>query len=284
MPCFNLGEHTQEALDSLFAQTFQDFALIIADDASTDKSTKTTLKNLKLPRGNVYFESKNLGVSKLRNKYMKQLDTKYVMSFDPDDVLEPTFLEKSVNYLELHPKKAAVAVWLELFGNEQGIAKLDEAKTGLPDMLITNNYLGSCVMRKTAFDQIGGYDTSTEITGAEDYDFWLSVLEHGWQLGVLPEVLFRYRRSKHSQSSRSAMPEKTAVWRKKLIQNHLQTYQKYLIDVLLGFEARASGAHAGYLETNASYIHLHDYVETELIPKLHKQETIINKLRRGRSN
>lgn len=278
MPCYNYGQYIQEALDSLFKQTFQDFELIIADDASPDPKTIQTLKNLKLPKGTVHFEKKNMGLNNIRNKYMSQFKTKYVISFDADDVLDPQFLEKCVDYLEKHPKKASVAVWLQLFGTQSGIVKFDENKTGFPDMLISNNYLGSCLMRKEVFDDIGGYDSAKEVDGAEDYDFWLTAIEHGWSLGVLPEALFHYRRTDTSLSARSAMPEMTMIWRKKIIEKHIESYQKYLQETLLGFELRASNAHAGYIETNAKYEHLHDYVENDLIPKIKQQGELIEQL------
>src|SRR5262245_42296172 len=84
MPCYNLGEHMHEALDSLFGQTFQDFELVIADDGSTDKATLETLRSLSLPHGKVFFEKSNRGLNVTRNKYMSRFDTEFVFSFDPD--------------------------------------------------------------------------------------------------------------------------------------------------------------------------------------------------------
>ena len=280
MPCYNYGEYIQEALDSLFKQTFQDFELIIADDASPDPKTIKTLKNLKLPKGTIYFEKKNMGLNNIRNKYMARFKTKYIISFDADDVLDPKFLEKCVDYLEKHPKKASVAVWLQLFGTQEGIVKFDEKKTGFPDMLVSNNYLGSCLMRKAVFDDIGGYDSSKEVDGAEDYDFWLTAIERGWSLGVLPEALFHYRRTDTSLSARSAMPEMALFWRKKIIEKHIESYRTYLAETLLGFELRASNAHAGYIETNARYKHMQQYVDNELLPKIMKQGEEIEKLKK----
>ena len=201
---------------------------------------------------------------------MRQFQTKYVFSFDHDDKLDPKFLERSVQYLETHPKKAAVATWLQRFGIESGITKFDEATAKLPEMLITNNYLGSCLLRKEVFEEIGGYDTSTVVYGAEDYDFWLSVLERKWELGVIQEPLFHYRRLPTSSSYNSALPAKAVAWRRYIVNKHADLYRHYLVDALVGFEKRASESHAGYLEllkrhddiTN-DYNIIHSYVEEE---------------------
>ena len=287
MPCYNLGEYINEALDSLSKQTFQDFHVIIVDDVSNDMNTVKILKQLSLPENaELVFEKKNLGLSGVRNKYMHKFKTKYVFSFDPDDILDPLFLEKSVAYLESHPDKAAVAPWLDRFGIETGVSKLSEELASLPSMLINNHYLGSCVLRKEVFEQIGGYDTNRIVYGAEDYDFWLSVLENGWSLGVIPEPLFKYRRLENSSSSQSARPERAIEWRKYIVKKHSDLYKKYLLDVVLGYEKRAGEAHTGYLETynqltliSKDYEALHTYVEDDLVPRLKKYEAFFRKFR-----
>lgn len=287
MPCYNLGEFIEEAVESLASQTFDHFMVTIVDDASTDINTKKILSTLKLPKNmSVVFEKKNLGLSGVRNKYMGQFKTKYVFSFDPDDILEPNFLEKCVNYLERHPEKAAVATWLNRFGSESGISKLNEELATLPSMLITNNYLGSCVLRKEVFEQVGGYDTANVIYGAEDYDFWLSTLEKGWSLGVIQEPLFRYRRLVNSSSSQSAKPDKAVKWRKYLVEKHQPLYERFFIDVIVGYEKRSSEAHVGYLQTaqqlkllSDDYQTLHKYVEDDLLPQLRRFEHIAHHFR-----
>ena len=287
MPCYNMGEYIEDALRSLDNQTFKDFTIVIADDASTDIHTREKLKDIPLPdNATLVFEKKNLGLSGIRNKYMERFNTKYVFSFDPDDILEPTFLEECVQYMESHPDKAAVATWLDRFGTESGISKLKEDLATLPAMLITNNYLGSCVLRKEVFTQVGGYDTSSVVYGAEDYDFWLSTLERGWSLGVIPKPLFKYRRLSNSSSSQSAKPEKAVKWRQYIVDKHSALYREYLMDVVVGFEKRASDAHVGYLYTaeqlrliSKDYETLHTYVEDDLLPELRKYRAIVHKFR-----
>lgn len=287
MPCYNLGRYVEDALESLSKQTFQNFHLTIVDDASTDPETKKILGNLVLPKNaNLITEKKNLGLSGVRNKYIRKAKSKYVFSFDPDDVLKPTFLEKSVAYLESNPKKAAVATWLEKFGIESGVVKLNKESASLPSMLISNHYLGSCVFRKKVFSEVGGYDTAQVVYGAEDYDFWLSVLERGWSLGVIEEPLFRYRRLANSSSSQSSTPEKSVQWRKYIVEKHINLYSKNLLAVVVGFEKRASESHTGYIDTSRKltlisqdYKELHTYVEADLIPKLNRYKKIINRLR-----
>lgn len=276
VPCYNLGQYIQEAIDSIASQTFTDYELIVVDDASTDTSTRTKLKNLVLPKNaKVVFEKKNLGLSGVRNKYMSQFKTKYVFSFDPDDKLDPKFLEKSIQYLETHPDMAAVATWLKRFGIETGTTKFSENRAKLPEMLITNNYLGSCPLRKKVFEEIGGYDTAKVMYGAEDYDFWLSVLGQGWLLGVIEEPLFYYRRLRTSSSFNSALPENAVAWRKYIVKKHINLYSQYIVDVVAGFEKRASESHAGYIELVQrhddlirDYETVHTYIEEELLPKL----------------
>ena len=73
MPCYNLGDYIDDAIESLKNQTYNNFEVIIADDASTDKKTINKLKKLKLPENfQLFFENKNLGMNKISNKYGKK--------------------------------------------------------------------------------------------------------------------------------------------------------------------------------------------------------------------
>lgn len=60
-------------------------------------------------------------------------------------------------------------------------------------MLKQNNFCGSAMMRKSLWDDIGGYDTSKQFRKHQDYDLWLSALEKGYKLGIIEKPLFYYR-------------------------------------------------------------------------------------------
>ena len=88
MPCYNLGDYIDEAIESLENQTYNNFEDMIADDASTDKKTINKLKKLKLPENfQLFFENKNLGMNKISNKYSEKIKADYFLIFSADDML-----------------------------------------------------------------------------------------------------------------------------------------------------------------------------------------------------
>lgn len=231
MPCYNLGPFIQEALDSLYNQSFQDFVLIIADDASTDTETIATLQQLNLPRCQVFFEPQNLGVVGISNKYMSQMNVDYLLLFSPDDVMEPGFLAAQVKYLDAHPEVSAVCTWLQQFGEADGVLEYTDEKCTLPWMLVSNYFAGSAMMRAEAFRAAGMHDPSPKLHPHHDYDLWLSMLSKGLQLRTIPEVLIRYR-IRGNSLSHSAGAQENLRFRRALVEKYSSLYAENMQFVL----------------------------------------------------
>lgn len=226
MPCYNLGDYINEALDSLYKQTYQDFTVIVADDASTHKSTLRTLSSIDLPRCEIYYEKKNLGLIKISNKYMEKLNADYIMLFNADDKLHPNFLADQVDYLDTHPDIHAVSTWVQEFGEGNRLIKYTEDACKLPYMLIENNFSGAALMRKTAWLAAGKHDTNKDLYPNLDYDLWLSMLNKGFTLGIVPKPLF-YWRVRGSSLSHSVDPKKMYIFRKALMKKYSSLYQEH---------------------------------------------------------
>src|SRR5579862_7046804 len=95
VPCYNLGEYLDEAVESVLAQTYQDFEILIVDDGSTNDKTRTILSNYARPRTTVY-RTPNRGLAAARNFLVARARGEYLCALDADDKLHPTFLEKTV--------------------------------------------------------------------------------------------------------------------------------------------------------------------------------------------
>jgi glycosyltransferase involved in cell wall biosynthesis len=258
MPCFNLGNYIDEALDSLFSQTFQDFDLIIADDCSTDKATLNKLKSLKLPKGKIFYEKTNLGMLRISNKYMELLDNQYLMIFSPDDKMHPRLLEESVRYLDANADKSAVCTWMKLMGDEKGIHKFSQERCTLPYMLVENYYSGAAMIRKELWRSIGGFDLYPPLSAHEDYVFWISALEKGCELGVIAEPLFYYRRHAVSRS-RTVQREEERAFRDSLLQKYEDLYKKYAPFVLAHYWKLLDKYEQDFLE----YAEGHEWLDSQ---------------------
>lgn len=253
MPCFNLDQYIDEALDSLYAQTSQDFHLIIADDCSTNSTAAKKLRSITLPRCEVYFEQKNLGLIPICNKYMSMFDTEYIMLFSPDDVMEPTFVEKSINYLDAYPEKSAVCTWISQFGDYTGTIAYHEEQCKLPEMLVENHYSGAAVVRKSCWVTAGKHDPNPDLFPNLDYDLWLCMLAHKMQLGVIHEPLFRWR-ALNSSLGHDVSIDRQHLFKKALLEKHRALYKQhsqYVISHLLDKVAKYEHDYLEYQDGHA---------------------------------
>lgn len=104
LPVFNGEKHLKEALDSILAQTYPDFELIISDNASTDRTQEICLAYAaKDPRVRYYRNERNIGASKNFNRTFALSSGEYFKWAAHDDVLAPEFLEKCISVLEQDP-------------------------------------------------------------------------------------------------------------------------------------------------------------------------------------
>jgi glycosyltransferase involved in cell wall biosynthesis len=232
LPCFNAGAWVDEAVASVFAQTFQDFEILIVDDGSTDPATLEKLKNYRDPRIAV-LRTINRGLPAARNHAARSASGELFCALDADDRLAPTWFEKGVALLVQRPDLAFVSHWLEAFGDEQWTWKPE--RCDLPALLATNTVNGAALVRREPFETIGGYDESMR-DGCEDWDFWLRLVERGFEGAIIPEVLFHYRRRRESMSR---MMHKDAVYPKPLdtiVMRHEVFYRRHVIDLLVAKE------------------------------------------------
>lgn len=198
IPCHNYGVYLREAVNSILAQTFIHFQIIVVDDGSTDPVSLDITQKFKAEKTTV-IHTANQGVAAARNEGIARSDGKYILCLDADDKLEPTFLEKAVAVLEQESSVGLVTCKACFFGARQGVWNLPDVSS-IQNLLFRHCVPSTCVLfRKADWEAVGGFDTSPVLRNVgEDFDFWLGLLELGRSLHQLPEVLFWYRR--HSDS------------------------------------------------------------------------------------
>jgi glycosyltransferase involved in cell wall biosynthesis len=235
MPCFNHGAFIGEAIDSVLAQTFHDFEIIVVDDGSTDAATKDALSKLTTPRTTV-LKTANQGLPAARNHAAGHASGTLFCALDADDKLAPTWFEKAVKVLDERPEMAFVSHWLETFGDEHWTWAPE--RCDLPALLARNTVNGAAVVRRAAFEAVGGYDASMR-DGCEDWDFWLRLVERGFEGTIVPEVLFFYRRRSNSMSREMLDEQRYRRPLDALIAKHEQAYRAHLPAILVAKEAEA---------------------------------------------
>ncbi len=210
MPVRNGAVHLRSAVDSIFAQTFADFELLVIDDGSTD-ATGEILRSLHDPRVRVITHPKNLGLVPTLNEGLQLARGEFIARQDHDDLSYPDRLAKQVAHLRVHPD--CVLLGTEAFATIGGEAKAYRLlRPGCAESIrwyqcFDNAFIHSAVMfrRDVLRDEFGGYPRSFH---SEDYALWSRVAA-GSETGNLREPLLAYR--EHEASVTGSMSPEAAV-------------------------------------------------------------------------
>lgn len=200
MPVYNTPEqYLREAVESILAQTYQDFEFIILNDASSDDNVEKVIASYDDKRIRYYKNEQNLGISLSRNKLIELSRGEYLAVFDHDDISLPQRFEKQVAFLDAHPEVGVVGNWYQ-FAGEDKISRLP-----LTDREIKETMLGSCclchpssMIRKSVLTA-HHIRYENEYTPAEDYALWCRLLSKTGFANI-PEVLFVYRNHENNTS------------------------------------------------------------------------------------
>ncbi|MBN8547728.1 MAG: glycosyltransferase [Deltaproteobacteria bacterium] len=205
MPSYNYGRYMQQALDSLYAQTFQDFEILIVD-CSDDPETLAVLNSIRHPKVTIHRRAERHQLGDNRNYGIARARGKYVCSLDPDDMVLPTYLEKAVYTLEtLNCDIAAPS--LTQFGAKDGSWILPPAPC-LEEVLHANAISVVALFSKAIWEKAGGfhdYGRGSEHVH-EDWDFWIRALAHGARVRNIQEPLMLYRQHASNMSGDKTIP------------------------------------------------------------------------------
>jgi len=219
IPCYNMGAFIGEAVESVLAQSFRAFEIIIVDDGSDDPETISKLDEL-AANGLILLRTRNCGVAAARNRGIQAARGSYILPLDSDDLIEPHYLEKAVGVLEKSPGTAIVCCDAELFGAASGVRRLPDFSR---ERLLSENLIfASALFRKSDWQAVGGYCTAFRF-GWEDWDFWIAMTRRGSRVVRIPEALLKYRIRPDSRD-RSMAPWQKASMMLLIISRHCTSY------------------------------------------------------------
>lgn len=195
IPVWNGERHLREAIESVLAQDFRDFELIVVDDGSTDGSAALAESFMSDVRVSVRRQA-NAGVVAARNAGLRAARAEFVAFLDADDIAKPERLTKQVACLRSRPEIAVVGSHIAHFDGRKGLLRTQTfpgSPTEVARALETGNPLAqpAVMLRRSVALAVGGYREAFR-HGAEDYDLWLRIVEKH-PLANLPEVLTLYR-------------------------------------------------------------------------------------------
>src|SRR5262245_19030214 len=217
IPCFNLGAYLPEAVNSVLRQTYQDFEILIIDDGSTDPATCQLLASYHPPKTRI-IRTDNRGLAEARNLGIREGAGRYCSFLDADDLLAPTFLERTVRELEADPALAFASCWLAAFGDTE--FEWTPAGCDFPHLLAEDTVCTAALTRRESLLAVGGYDPHMPVAGYEDWDLAIRLVERGFGGTIIPEFLFRYRIRAGSMSASCTAPPNHAQLMEYLIEKH----------------------------------------------------------------
>ena len=182
-----------QAIESVTGQSYPNWQLCIADDASTDKMLTNYLKEFENnEKISIFYRNTNGHISAATNSALELADGEFVTFLDHDDKLHPHALAAVVSQLNEDPDVDI------LYSDED---KIDEhgnrsepffKPSWSPDLLLSQNY--TChlsIYRKRLIDKLNGIREGTE--GAQDYDLILRASEQTEKIKHIPHVLYHWR-------------------------------------------------------------------------------------------
>lgn len=190
VPCYKQAEFLPEALDSVFAQHYQNWECIIINDGSPDNTDAVAQTWLAKDARFKYLQQENQGPSAARNNAIRHSSGKYILPVDADDRIGPEYLSGAVAALEQDAELKLVYCRAAFFGDKHGEWQLPDYAPA--EQLVRNLIFSCAVFRRTDFDQVGGYDESFR-HGYEDWEFWIALLCPDGKVLKLPAIHFYYR-------------------------------------------------------------------------------------------
>ena len=222
IPVYNVDEkYLDECIKSVLDQSYKNFEICIADDNSTEKSTKEILKKYESnPKIKIKYRKENGMISKCMNDAIQLAEGEFIGFLDNDDTLNPNALYFMVRELNKNPK-------IDLIYSDED--KIEDGKycdvnfkpDWSPDTLLSMNYICHfTVIRKEIGDKIGWF--RSEYDGAQDYDLFLRITEKTNNIAHISKVLYHWRKSATSTAANNVNKDYAKIAGKKALEDALK--------------------------------------------------------------
>jgi glycosyltransferase involved in cell wall biosynthesis len=207
IPCYNTANYVAEALDSVFAQTFTDFEVLVVNDGSPDTPALDAVLERYMSRIR-YIVQPNGGPSAARNTALRVASGEYVAFLDSDDYWHPNYLEVLTGELDRDPHTAVVFPDATIVGDVQHAGTTTNSRSRGPKeitfaaLLDQRCYVFVGVLaRRNAIMAVGMLDE--DLRCSEDYDLWLRMLRAGHRIRGVNVMLAYYRKRGDSATANS---------------------------------------------------------------------------------
>ena len=213
IPCYNHAKFLPDSILSAYNQTYKNFEIIVVNDGSTDNSLYVMQEFKSIFKDLIIINQENRGLSSARNAGIIESTGKYILTLDADDVISNEFLSKTVG------KNDIVSTYYMQFGSKSRYLKPKSNPT-FSDFVKRNQINCCSLFKKEIWKTIGGYDEQIKL-GFEDWDFWLRATMIGYNVSVVEEVLFYYRKHENESMLSNAIKHYNEIWEYIKVKNKL---------------------------------------------------------------
>jgi len=190
IPVYNREQYIGDAIQSILAQSFSDFEILLIDDGSTDHSVEI-MRSYSDTRVQIVCNERNLGIPRTRNKGLELARGEYIAMLDSDDRAYPERLEKQVGFLDSHPDYVQVGSWCQMMDAQGRPLKKIKRQPVSPEdvdveLLFRCSLSNRSIMGRTGILREYGY--RNDYPRCQDYDLHVKLAKN-YKLGNIPECL-----------------------------------------------------------------------------------------------
>jgi len=196
IPVYNGARYLHAALESVFAQTYRPFEVVVVDDGSVDASgvIAQSFPDVR------YIHQANQGVATARNNGLEAARGEFFAFLDQDDLWTPEKLKLQIAHLLSHPDLGYTLTQQQFF-LDQGATIPAWFRKELLTEVHTGWVLGTLVVRRTAFENVGNF--ATGYSAASDGDWFFRAKAAEIPMAVVPELLLLKRIHGANESARA---------------------------------------------------------------------------------
>ena len=212
----------EQAVVSVLAQVYENWELLLIDDASTESATVDLLSELERrdSRIRIIRREKNGGISVASNDGLAQARGEWVAILDHDDLLEPDALFQTAKVLQTNDDVDLIYSDEDKL-TEEGFASPMLKPDWSPDFFLSYNYICHfTTFRRSLAHQAGGF--RSEFDGSQDYDLFLRMIEKTDRIHHVPRILYHWRRTDRSVADNIRRKPGALEAGRRAIEGHLQ--------------------------------------------------------------
>lgn len=197
MGIYNCADTLSEAIDSIINQTYENWELILCNDASTDETYNVALSyRNKYPNKIILISNeKNQRLASSLNNCLKYVTGDYIARMDGDDIAVLNRFEKQVEFLNEHQEFDLVGTQMMSFDEtgDIGVVQIGECPNKYSMRFNTPFCHATIMARKEVYDKLNGYTVSKETKRCEDTELWFRFFKENFKGYNLQEPLYKVR-------------------------------------------------------------------------------------------